>query len=30
MDGRENLIVIKGKVGFFKNEVEMLINYLLD
>lgn len=30
IDGRENLIIIKGKVGFIKNEVEMLINYLLD
>lgn len=30
IDGRENLIIIKGKVGFIKNEVEMLINYLVD
>lgn len=30
IDGRENLIIIKGKVGFIKNEVVMLINYLLD
>lgn len=28
IDGRENLIIIKGKAGLIKNEAEMSTNYL--
>lgn len=30
IDGRENLIIIKGKVGLIKNEAEMSTNHLVD
>lgn len=30
IDGRENLIIIKGKAGLIKNEAEMSTNHLLD
>lgn len=29
-DGRENLIIIKGKTGHIKNEAEMSTNHLVD
>lgn len=29
-DGRENLIIIKGKAGLIKNEAVMSTNHLLD
>lgn len=28
IDGRENLIIIKGQAGLIKNEAEMSTNYL--
>lgn len=30
IDGRENLIIIKGKAGLIKNEAEMSTNHLVD